>query len=604
MKIYLVLLGMITILSTTVLQVHEKEPGNLSTAALDWFHQQSDIFSSRALQLQEALGQLGRDHPASLQNAVDAFKSCRMQYKKFAFFLEYFFPDQAYIYNGPPVPEVDPYEDEVVDPAGLQVIGSMLFTANPYPDKMKMIQQAEMLHRSSETARLLLGDFKATDQDILKSMRRELIRIITLYITGYDAPEIKTGIEEAYVALAAMDTVLGSYAGKPEMEMIRDTVMHYLRAGEGYLKMHADFDSFDRLVFITRYTRPVEKWLKRLIAETGQEQRDLSALNPDADYLFSPSALDRNAFPHTEDQNDPRIVQLGKQFFSEKALSGNGIRSCSFCHSPDHYFMDGLARNKTIEGDADLPRNTPGLLYAGYQYAQFWDGRASGLEAQINTVLNNPSEMNSSAAVICKRLSNNPVYAEAYKAIWPSDSAIRLDRIEGALAAYIRTLAPFSSAFDHYMQGDFSAMTPNEQNGFNLFMGKARCGSCHFAPLFNGLLPPEYASTEFEILGTTADDHFEKPKLDSDQGRYDFFPVPLNKRSFKTPTVRNAAVTGPYMHNGRFTSLEKVIDFYDSGGGAGMGLNVLEQTLASDSLHLTGQEKADLIAFIKALTDK
>jgi cytochrome c peroxidase len=599
MKIYLVLLGIFAIFSTPLLQARREEPGNLSRVALSWFQQQSDIFSNRARELQEALEQIRSDQPASLKNAVTAFRNCRMQYKKFAFFLEYFFPDQAYICNGPPVPEVDPYEDEVVDPAGLQVIGALLLKSNPYPDKMKMVAQAEMLFRSSQTTLLLLGDFKATDQDILKSMQQELIRVMTLYITGYDAPELKTGIAEAAEALAAMDTVLTAYTGN---NAYRDSLGYYLTAGRESLKSHADFDSFDRLFFITRYAQPAEKWLSRLITETGRDP--LSALSPQADNLFSPSALDKNAFPHTEDQNDPRIMRLGKELFFEKTLSGNGIRSCSSCHSPDHCFSDGLARNKTIDGKADLPRNTPGLLYAGYQYAQFWDGRAASLEAQINTVLNNASEMHSSAAVLSKSLAGNPAYAKAYKAIWPSDSAIQPDRIQGALAAYIRTLAPFSSDFDRYMQGDAAALTRDQQNGFNLFMGKARCGSCHFAPLFNGLLPPLYTSTEFEILGTPADDDFEKPRPDSDAGRFNFFPVPLNKGAFKTPTVRNAAVTGPYMHNGRFHSLEKVIDFYDRGGGTGLGLSVPEQTLSGDSLHLTSKEKADLIAFIGALTDK
>jgi len=601
MKTYLVLLGIFAILSTPLLQAHKKEPGNLSHAALTWFTEQSGIFSNRARQLQEALEQIRSDQPASLQNAVAALRNCRLQYKKFAFFLEYFFPDQAFICNGPPVPEVDPYEDEVVDPAGLQVIGSLLLKKNPYPDKMQMVSQAEMLVRTSETTPLLLGDFKATDQDILKSMREELIRVMTLYITGYDAPEIKTGIAESGEALAAMDTVLASYSGNLAY---RDSLGYYLRAGREDLQAHADFDSFDRLLFISRYARPIEKWLNRLITETGAGAVALSALNPLADDLFSPSALDKNAFPHTEDQNDPRIVRLGKELFFEKALSGNGVRSCSSCHSPDRYLTDGLARNKTVDGKAELPRNTPSLFYAGYQYAQFWDGRAPSLEAQINAVLSNPSEMNSSGAIVCKRVAGKPVYAQAYKAIWPSDSAISAERIAGALAAYIRTLAPFRSDFDRYMQGDRSALTRDQQNGFNLFMGKARCGSCHFAPLFNGLLPPLYTSTEFEILGTPADDHLETARADSDPGRYDFFPVPLNKGAFKTPALRNAAVTGPYMHNGRFSSLEKVIDFYDRGGGVGLGLKIPEQTLSSDSLHLTDKEKTDLIAFIGALTDK
>ncbi len=601
MKIYLVVLGMFGIFSSALLGVRMEKPGDLSKAALSWSENQSRIFSVRARSLKEALEQLREDNAGSLNNAIEALRNCRLQYKKFAFFLEFFFPDQAYIYNGPSVPEVDPLEDEVIDPAGLQLIEALLLTKNPYQNKGKLVEQAGMLLNSSETFPLLLNGFKMDDKNTLESMHQELVRIMTLYITGYDGPEIKSGIAESREALASIDTVLASGLGN---DGYQDSLGFYIKGGKEYLKAHPDFDSFDRLFFITRYAQHIEKYLNLLILETGDGQPNLPVLNLHADNLFSPDALDRNAFPHTENQDDPRILSLGKKLFFEPALSGDGTRSCATCHSPEHFFTDGLARNRTLHGQSDLPRNTPSLLYAGYQYAEFWDGRAQSLEAQIDTVLNSKSEMNSSGAGISKRLIKDPVYAEAYKKIWPADSTIDPDRIKGALAAYIRSLAPFRSDFDRYISGDHAALTPGQQNGFNLFMGKARCGSCHFAPLFNGLLPPDYTSTEFENLGVTADDHFEKPRLDSDLGRYSFFPVPLNKGSFKTPTVRNAAVTSPYMHNGRFSSLERVIEFYDKGGGAGLGLSVPEQTLSADSLHLTVKEKADLVDFIGALTDK
>ena len=121
---------------------------------------------------------------------------------------------------------------------------------------------------------------------------------------------------------------------------------------------------------------------------------------------------------------------------------------------------------------------------------------------------------------------------------------------------------------------------------------------------FDQSAPSTNNTTEYEVLGTPADDNMENPHADSDQGRYAFMPFATFKGAFKTPTVRNAAMTAPYMHNGKFSSLEKVLDFYDKGGGAGLGLNVPEQTLSSSPLHVREQEKKDIIAFIESLTDK
>lgn len=137
--------------------------------------------------------------------------------------------------------------------------------------------------------------------------------------------------------------------------------------------------------------------------------------------------------------------------------------------------------------------------------------------------------------------------------------------------------------------------------GFNLFMSKAQCATCHFVPHFNGVKPP-YIGSEFEVLGTPADIQYKK--LSEDKGRYGINPAEETLHAFRTGTVRNAAFTHPYMHNGVFRTLEELIDFYDGGGGAGRGLNVPNQTLASDSLKLSAQEKKELIAFMQSLTEK
>jgi cytochrome c peroxidase len=182
------------------------------------------------------------------------------------------------------------------------------------------------------------------------------------------------------------------------------------------------------------------------------------------------------------------------------------------------------------------------------------------------------------------------------------EHAVTARAVQTALASYVRSLTAYDAPFDRAIRGE-AALDASARRGFNLFMGKAACGTCHFAPLFNGTVPPEFVLSEPEVIGVPAKLGPAIPKLDPDIGR-----GAIDRRSgflhaFKTPTVRNAALGGPYMHNGAFRTLDEVIDFYDRGGGAGLGIDVPNQTLSSRPLHLQPGERADLIAFLRTLVD-
>jgi cytochrome c peroxidase len=144
------------------------------------------------------------------------------------------------------------------------------------------------------------------------------------------------------------------------------------------------------------------------------------------------------------------------------------------------------------------------------------------------------------------------------------------------------------------------SIDPAVVRGFDLFMGKALCGSCHFVPHFGGVRPP-YVGSEFEVLGTPADTSYSAVSPDS--GRFLVHRAPEMMRAFRTPSLRNSALTAPYMHNGVFGNLEEVLEFYNGGGGAGKKLSVSNQTLDAEPLQLTEREKRDLIAFLRALTE-
>jgi cytochrome c peroxidase len=176
--------------------------------------------------------------------------------------------------------------------------------------------------------------------------------------------------------------------------------------------------------------------------------------------------------------------------------------------------------------------------------------------------------------------------------------------VQFAIAAYIQSLVGLNSDFDKFIRKERNNLNPDAIAGFNLFMGKGKCAICHFAPIFNGTVPPLFSDSESEVLGV-----FENPntkKIDKDKGRGNALlkeKVDFYQYSFKTPTIRNAQITFPYMHNGSYSTLEQVMDFYNKGGAVGQKLKLDNQTLPATPLKLSKKEINQMIAFIHSLTD-
>ena len=544
--------------------------------ALAYFKTNAAAFASATGELQQAIVSLNEDL-ASLVKAREALKASRLQYKKIAFFLEYFFNSAALIYNRAPKYEIEEPYMEFREPTGLQVIESLLYEAHPVAKKQELLQQADVVTSSAKDLGALLYGFTANDKQLLESVQLELVRVITLSITGFDAPLLKTGIGESEMSLSALQTVLQPYLNNTGAE-----VANYLSGGITYLHQHPDFDSFDRLHFLTNYALPLQRSLQALIKELQLSLNTSNVLNYEAGDLFNPAYLNINAFPGADSSSLEQIA-MGRRLFFDAGLSGNNKISCATCHQPEKHFTDGLAQSAAFDGHSHVKRNAPSLFYTAFQYRQFWDGKAESLQDQVKTVLFNVQEMNADSQALVKQMP--------------------LDELAACIAAYVRSLNPRNSRFDNYILGKGPALTAAEIKGFNLFMGKAQCGTCHFAPLFNGLTPPLYDRTEFEVLGTTGTDDLLHPVADTDQGRYPLFPMAYYKQAFKTPTVRNTAATAPYMHNGVFKTLEAVIGFYNQGGAAGLKLPINNQTLSPVPLHLTPDEAACIVSFIHTLDD-
>jgi cytochrome c peroxidase len=331
-----------------------------------------------------------------------------------------------------------------------------------------------------------------------------------------------------------------------------------------------------------------------------------SAVSYNIRSVFDPHAYNSYFFlPGKRNVSHEKVADLGRTLFFDPALSANNLRACASCHQPGKAFTDGLPLSQSFEPGRMLTRNAPTVINAVLQRKLFHDGRSFSFEDQAGQVMSNPLEMHNDFSAVAVKLRNSNEYVEWFRSAFEGteDTIITNRSVLTALAEYERGLVGMNSRFDRTVSGRANELNEDEKAGFNLYMGKGNCASCHFIPLFNGTMPPEYVETEWEIIGVPGKIKNGKRTLDEDRGRANIIDVPIFEHAFKTPTLRNIALTGPYMHNGIFRTLEEVIEFYDTGGGEGLGYSVPFQTLSSDSLHLTSTEKFQLIEFLKALTD-
>lgn len=535
----------------------------------------------------------------SEQRIQNLFLKTRLAFKKFEWAAEYFSPGTSRFVNGPPVQEIEMTGGQIFAPAGLQVIETYLFPKYDPLAKKELVRQLKLLQSGCDKYKTYFDNIGIFDWQVLDAAKLEVFRVLTLGITGFDNPLTLKSSAESLACLQSLRGVLSYYATKGDAE----DLLHRIDEADNYLAIYTDFNSFDRAVFITRYGNPISTGITRIQSKLKlQRLRYNRLLNQDAKTLFDTNAFNRNAYaPEVTQSNTELKIALGKRLFSDGILSGNGKRSCQSCHQPEKAFTDGMIKNTILGSNKPIKRNTPTLLNAALQPMQFYDLRVNTLEDQANNVVNNPDEMHGSMKSAAGKLWHDRSYRTQFVLAFPKKARSSIDTLEvmSAIGSYVRSLVKLNSRFDEYMRGNKAAMNINEINGFNLFMGKAKCGTCHYMPLFNGTFPPRYAKIESEVIGVP--DALFKNAIDTDMGRYNIIRTAAFKHSFKTVTVRNASRTAPYMHNGVFKTLQQVIDFYNKGGGPGLGFKVDNLTLQPGKLDLSDKEQADIIAFIRSL---
>ena len=280
---------------------------------------------------------------------------------------------------------------------------------------------------------------------------------------------------------------------------------------EQMLRDAKSYNDFNRMVFTRNCLIPLGQLLSEVqVALDVPFKEKWSAIRPGMKHAYDLNVLNPDFFaPSADAYYSANKAKLGELLFFDPILSDNNQRACASCHKPNLAFTDGLVKSIAFERVNDLARNSPTVINAGFQKKAFWDQRASSLEDQLDSVINNPDELHSSFEHVIDKINSSPEYLELFNNAFEKtkkDGVSRND-VKNAIGVYERTVNGLNSRFDQYMRGDATKLSKEEISGFNIYMGKARCGTCHFAPLFNGALPPFYEITDHHSIGVPSERH-------------------------------------------------------------------------------------------------
>jgi cytochrome c peroxidase len=278
-------------------------------------------------------------------------------------------------------------------------------------------------------------------------------------------------------------------------------------------------------------------------------------------------------------------ISLGRRLFAEKMLSNDKSVSCATCHLAERAFTDEKTLAVGVFGRVGK-RHSPSLVNRGFGRQHFWDGRAATLEAQALLPIPDPNEMDLSLDEAVARLRADATYRAAFDAAFSRE--ITSEDIGRALATFIRTIRSGDSPYDRHIGGIPNSLTAEQQQGLQLFRSRARCTFCHLEPLF----------TDEQLHNTGVAWNADKQEL-MDFGRFDVTKQERDKGKFKTPTLREIALTAPYMHDGSLKTLADVVDFYDQGGRRNPFSSPLIRPIG-----LTPAEKQALVKFLESLSGR
>jgi cytochrome c peroxidase len=551
------------------------------------------------------------------ERIIVAINKSRSRLKACDFWLRYTEPNAYKKLNGPLPVEWETEVFEKYEPpykregAGLSLAFSYLETADPNKDSLLTLIDASRKALEIYSGDSIVATLNEHGQFYLCN-RLFLLNLATIYTTGFECPDKQQIIPELSNMLESVTSIYNAYNLDFSQYPLKNEYLDLYQKAIAFVKKQpVNFEQFDHFTFIRDFVNPLYRMNQQYMLQYNVHSKSQVdyALNNKATSIFDKTLFQaQNSKGIYSKITDPVVLaaidSIGKLLFYDPILSGNTQRSCASCHKPDNYFTDtSLSTPIQFNHTGNLSRNAPSLINVVYNHLIHQDGKFLTLPEQAKAVMTNELEMNGGEEEILNNVLSCADYKKAlttFSKLTNDKEKISLKFIIAAVTSYYGKFSNFYAPFDEAMNNK-TTLNKNETAGFNLFMSKAQCGTCHFAPLFNGIKPP-YINNEFEVIGVPADTFFKQSSADN--GRYEIHAAPETKNAFRTPTLRNTAFTKPYMHNGIFKTLDEVINFYDAGGGIGKGLKIANQTLSPDSLHLTAIEKEQLVAFIHSLNEK
>ena len=586
-----------------------KEYNNLYSSSMGEFNKQLVLLST-------AIKSADLSVEGNKEKIRQQINASRLKMKSLDFWFRYLEPNVYRKINGPLPVEWENEVFEKFEPpyrregAGLSLAGEYLDENTIDKDSLISLIESSVIALNTFRADSITKQLNSYHHFFLAN-RLFLLNLAAIYTTGFECPdtnniipELKSMVKNVKEVYNTYDETFSSTPLSNEYLALYDQTITYVS------HQPENFTLFDHFNFIKDYVNPLFRMNQQFIRSYSVVTKNYNdfTLNNDCNSIFDKSLYapqnSKGIYSLMEDEELLReIKQTGKRLFYDPILSANNLRSCASCHKPTEYFTDTTqATAFQFDHQQHLPRNTPSLINVTFNHLIMLDGKHISLQDQAKDVMHSSAEMNNEEEELVKKVMSCREYKDAFKKFLrytPEEKEVTISHIVSAITFYYADFSNYPAPFDDAVN-DKQVISAEAKKGFNLFMSKAQCGTCHFLPIFNGVKPP-YIGSEFEVIGVPEDSGYHK--LSADKGRYAINPANETMNAFRTGTIRNAAFTKPYMHNGVFQTLDQVIDLYDAGGGTGKKLVVRNQTLSADSLKLSKTEKSELIAFIQSLNE-